>query len=308
MVLLSTQHIEWVEEAVAGTNPDYPTMLSFGYVESFEPTIEQLYEEVNYLPIQNASLPNRIGTRENIFYGVEDVSGSIEDTPTGIKFLQTCVMGNDSRTNDSIHSFTIGETNNLSTTSYRVYTGCTVDSYSIKFEQDAKVTESIEFQAMNVSNFGTTTYANNLSGASHSANPTAGTAMTWKNISGITWGGSAFSGVTVNSFTMDIDFDLFRVKDYNSSQSTKTSAIVPTKRDIKVTLGVIYDSVTTMEQVRNNSIGDLVFGLEDSNSSSFVFTVSDVCFAETPYTLEAGSVLSDDLESLSCTALNLSLA
>ena len=207
MVLLSTQHIEWVEETTAGQNPTNPTMRSFGYVESFEPTIEQLYDELNNLPAHDATTPNRIGTRENIFFGVEDVGGSISCTPTGVTFLQKCVMGNDSRATDDPLTFTIGERNNLSTTSYRVYTGCTVDSYSLKFEQDARVTESIEFQSMNVSNFGINDYIN-ASGA-HSSDPTTVTALKWMYLSGIMCGGSAVSGASGHSLSPDFDFVLF---------------------------------------------------------------------------------------------------
>lgn len=298
-VIQGAQPVEYIEETSFASPVADGTYKWFGAVTAWSATQGVESQTISYLPDEGAS--NKLEKKNNVKVA-EMWEGELTYHPQDLNMLQY-FTGSDGGTSDTLTSLQIGEIDE-SNGQYRRMLGAVGEEFTMTFAQD----EVAEFEASFVIGDGEDWTSTDYIGStgSHAPENTA-EPMKYGDLSNIQLDGAAIGGA-VEEMEIEISNDLATVKDPDSSLGSYITALVPTTREVTVSLTLTYQDFSMAQKVRNYNDHTLTFDVDDASGTTHSFTIDGVNFPEFPYEFGPEDLVTDDLESDPCNSITWSSA
>jgi len=291
LVLIGNQVVEYIEETTFAELPADPAMQWFGLVESFEASIEEVYETLRYLAASGAS--DKLAAIVEQKTG-ENLSISMSLRPQNLNFWSSICLGSASGTDENLPSISIGRIIEVDgVDNYDAFKGCVVRSASLKFEWQKAATLDVEFIAADYAAPSGTDYVGT---GSHASDP-GSAPLKFDDISAAQLGGSDITDY-VKAVEINVEYELKTIPDIGGNTSTKIVAIIPTARTIRTSLTMDFADLDMITAVRSGTKQDLVLTI-GANS----VTIKDVAFPKVTFPLKADDLIEETIESATCTGI-----
>lgn len=291
-VVSGNNAVEYVEEATFATMPTNPTMLWMGLVKSFTPTVRSVVNDTRYMAAAGDEALEAVLTTKT----GQELEIAARILPQSLTFWATYALGAADGTADTLPSISIGHViDNITTPAYGVYSGCVVKSAKLTFARDEPATLDITWLAADFDGYSGSDYIGTGSHASASTS----SPLVWSDLTALTWGGAAL-GPYVQELTISIDNQLKPVYDIGATTSTGIITILPTKRDIKVSLTLDFDDVDFYNSVGSLTKQDLV-----ATISGTTYTIAGVAFPELAAEYKGDDAIEQTIESVPCTSITI---
>ena len=291
-VVAGNNPVEYVEETTFASTPTDPTMLWMGLVESFTPTVRSVVKDTRYMAASGDEALEAVLTTKT----GQELELAARILPQSLTFWATYALGSTSGTADTLNSISIGHVlDNITTAAYGVYRGCVVKSARLTFARDAPATLELTWLAADFDGYSGTVY---IGAGAHAAASTAAPLL-WSDLTALTWGGAALDPY-VQELVISVDNQLKPVYDVGASTSTGISTILPTKRDIKVSLTLDLDDADFYDSVRNLTKQSLVATIGGST-----YTIAGVAFPELAAEYKGDDAIEQTLESVPCESITI---
>ena len=320
--------VEYVEESVFGTLPAPATMVWPGIVTSAKPTQKPKVESKFYLrpdPITTgaaATSDGISGARKHFKVG-EEIGLDLEIVPQAgglqslIRYAHGGYAAYANLVTDSLKSMSWAMKNQAGTGTniFNVYKGCVMREIAITIPEDNVVTAKIGLDAIEATSSSTSYLVAGAHAAESSAAAlTSGSmaqigsgqyiAMRKSAASPTAWSSSVNLADAVKSLELRITNKLTRVKDLNSTNSTKTKGFVVNSRDYILALELNYDDISvatadnkfSLTDIRSLTPFDVQFAID-----GYKYTITGVRWPELPYEWGGDDLLGDKLTSLPAT-------
>lgn len=279
--------VEYVEEAAFAITPESPVMQWMGLVERFTPTIRTMHADTRYMA---ASGTQRLGAVLATKTG-QDLVLTARILPQSLSFWASYALGSSAGTADSLPSISVGH---ITDTGYGVYRGCVVRSAKLTFRRDEPALLDITWLAAHFDGYSGEDY---IGTGAHAPASTA-SPLVWSDLAALTWGSDI--GDYVQELSIGVEYELRAVRDVGATTSTGIVALVPTRRDIVVSLTLDLDDCTMLDAVRSLTKHDLVATISGSTC-----TIAGVAFPELAAELTADDLVEATLESVPCESISV---
>ena len=291
-VVAGNNAVEYVEEATFATTPTDPTMLWLGLVESFTPTVRSVVKDTRYLAAAgDEALEAVLATKTGM-----ELELAARILPQSLTFWATYVLGATTGTADTLNSISLGHViDNITTAAYGVYRGCVAKSARLTFARDAPATLELSWLAADFDNYSGTDYI----GTGAHASASTSSPLLWSDLTALTWGGVALDPY-VQELVITVDNNIKPVYDVGASSSTGISTILPTKRDIKVSLTLDLDDADFYASITALTKQDLV-----ATISSSTYTIAGVAFPELAAEYKGDDAVEQTIESVPCQSITI---
>lgn len=291
--------VEYVEESTYATQDDGTSSWNwFGIGTSWSATQGANTESIRYLPQYGST--NKLSKRVNIKQS-EMWEGEITYHPQNFDLLKF-FTGSDGGTSDTVPSIQIGEINeDASTDEFRNLMGGVGSEFALTIDEDSTAEVSGSFTFADGTDWTTSDYVDDTSGGSHATEDST-EPFAYKDLSNITYGGTDLSGA-VSSIELSVSNDLATVKDPEAGRDSLIAALVPTNREITLSVELTYDGFDLAQEVRSYTPKDFAFDL-----GTTTFTVNDVRFPEFSYELSPEDLVGDSIDSDPATDLSWTTA
>lgn len=138
------------------------------------------------------------------------------------------------------------------TTKYMVYTGCTVDTATLTYNEFGEIVIACDITAGDVAD---PTATPPIGTGSWEAEP-AGNPLMWDDVTLMKWNGAAFSDI-IGEFSFSIKSEIKYPKDKNATSWTKIGGPILTLREYEFSVGVTYQNFDLFTAVKNGTKGDI---------------------------------------------------
>lgn len=291
-VVMGNSPIEYVDEGTFAITPSDPAMQWMGLVESFTPTVRGVVRDTRYMAAAGDEALEAVLTTKT----GQELEIAARILPQSLTFWATHALGAADGTADTLPSISIGHImDSISTAAYGVYRGCVVKSAKLTFARDEPATLDITWLAADFDGYADTDYI----GLGSHASASTSSPLVWSDLTALTWGGASIEDY-VQELSISVGYGLKAVKDVGAPTSTGIVALVPTRRDIVVSLTMDLDDADVLDSVRSLTKQSLVATISGSTC-----TVSGVAFPEFSGEFTADDLVEATLESVPCESITI---